>query len=412
MARTDLTTSPWRPRRVSVIASVSAVLIAGAAVGVASAAIPDTVTGLFHGCENKATGVVRLVDPALSGNLGRCITTAGVLQEIAVTWNQSGPTGAEGQPGAVGPTGPQGLPGLAGAPGAKGDTGPQGLAGQPGAKGDPGGQGPQGVAGLAGPKGDTGPKGDAGTQGPPGPAGKGVSDIADLNGVACDTGLPTQGVISVHVATDRSVTLQCDITTQETLSVTAQATDGATGSVTSTPVGIHCPSGPACTHDFGFDTVVTLTAAPDAPVSHFTGWGGDCSGNLTFTCTVTMNQARSVTAKFGLTPIYTLALQAQGQPANVPFYIAHGGGRLVASGLISPSDLVCAVDPNSPSTLVTCQGTFYAGEPVVVDVTTNSGRLQGVDCPGTLALSGNSARCTVSTGNDATVKAYWYATGP
>jgi hypothetical protein len=138
-------------------------MIAGAAAGVASAAIPDTGTGLFHGCENKATGVIRLIDPTLSGNLGHCITAAGVLQEIAVTWNQSGPAGAAGQPGATGATGAQGAPGVAGAPGATGDTGPQGLPGSPGAKGD------TGAAGVQGAKGDTGATGQ---QGIPGPAGR------------------------------------------------------------------------------------------------------------------------------------------------------------------------------------------------------------------------------------------------
>ena len=34
-----------------------------AASGVAFAAIPDSGTGTFHGCVNKATGLLRLIDP-------------------------------------------------------------------------------------------------------------------------------------------------------------------------------------------------------------------------------------------------------------------------------------------------------------------------------------------------------------
>ena len=140
----------WSPRRTSLIAAMSAVVLTGAAVGVASAAIPDTGTGVLHGCRNKATGVLRLVDPAMSGNLGHCITNAGILQEVAVTWSEAGPAGAAGPPGAVGPTGPQGAQGQ---PGATGAVGPQGLQGEPGA---PGSQGPKGDTGAQGPAGPVG----------------------------------------------------------------------------------------------------------------------------------------------------------------------------------------------------------------------------------------------------------------
>jgi len=131
---------PW----FAVIAAVSGVLITGVIVGVSSAAIPDAGTATFHGCENKATGVLRLIDPALSGNLGRCIATPGVLQELAVTWNQAGP---------------QGLPG---------NTGAKGSDGAPGAVGP---SGPPGADGQVGPRGPLGPKGDSGAQGPAGPSG-------------------------------------------------------------------------------------------------------------------------------------------------------------------------------------------------------------------------------------------------
>ena len=74
------------------------------------------------------------------------------------------------------------------------------------------------------------------------------------------------------------------------------AGDG-TGSVSSDPAGIDCPTD--CTEDYLEDTVVTLTATP-ASGSSFAGWTGDCSGSAS--CVVTMDQARSVTATFTLVP--------------------------------------------------------------------------------------------------------------
>jgi Collagen triple helix repeat (20 copies) len=124
-----------------VVAAFSAAILVAATVGIASAAIPDTGTLVFHGCRNKATGVVRLVDPSLSGNLGHCISSPGVLQELAFTFNQSGPAG---------PVGPAGASGAAGAPGPKGDPGPAGDPGEPGEQGPPGPLPPVNFASVSG----------------------------------------------------------------------------------------------------------------------------------------------------------------------------------------------------------------------------------------------------------------------
>ncbi|MEI6153075.1 MAG: DUF1566 domain-containing protein, partial [Deltaproteobacteria bacterium] len=68
------------------------------------------------------------------------------------------------------------------------------------------------------------------------------------------------------------------------------------GTVTSNPVGINC--GSDCSDNYSSGTSVTLTAVAYASSnSTFTGWSGDCSGNLT-TCTVTMNASKNVTANF------------------------------------------------------------------------------------------------------------------
>lgn len=81
-----------------------------------------------------------------------------------------------------------------------------------------------------------------------------------------------------------------------TLSVTR--TGG--GAVISDLAGINC--GPVCSTSLGYGTVVQLAAIAD-PGFTFAGWTGDASGNGT--ANLTMNAARSVTATFTGTAIYT-----------------------------------------------------------------------------------------------------------
>jgi hypothetical protein len=71
------------------------------------------------------------------------------------------------------------------------------------------------------------------------------------------------------------------------------------GTVTSDPAGINC--GYACSAEFDYGTLVTLTAVADTG-STFTGWGGACSG--TGDCVVTMDTAKSVTATFAIYRVY------------------------------------------------------------------------------------------------------------
>jgi hypothetical protein len=117
----------WRVSRRPVILSVavSAAVIAG--TGAALAAIPSHGTEVFHGCYSKTTGALRLIDPSAGQHCAP--------GELAVSWNQAGPTGpqgdrgprgAQGPNGNTGATGPQGPPGsgltFTGATGATGPT--------------------------------------------------------------------------------------------------------------------------------------------------------------------------------------------------------------------------------------------------------------------------------------------------
>jgi FG-GAP-like repeat/Divergent InlB B-repeat domain/FG-GAP repeat len=74
------------------------------------------------------------------------------------------------------------------------------------------------------------------------------------------------------------------------------------GNVTSAPAGINCGFfAAACTTVIPSGTSVTLTATPEAG-SYFAGWGGDGCSDVATTCTVSMTQAREISATFILGP--------------------------------------------------------------------------------------------------------------
>ena len=106
----------------------------------------------------------------------------------------------------------------------------------------------------------------------------------------------------------------CTVTINAAESVTATFVQDVTlsvsvtgsGSVTSSPAGINCPS--TCSMSVAPGTQVTLTATP-ADGSGFEGWGGACSGFDN--CVVTMSSAQSVTATFAQTQ-YTLNVSVAG----------------------------------------------------------------------------------------------------
>jgi hypothetical protein len=136
--------SPIRSRSLGTILGLCLALMLGT---IALAAIPGA-NGMITGCYRPETGRLRVIDAQAGKKCER--------GENQITWNQTGPQGVPGAAGAKGDPGPQGLPGVQGLPGA---IGPQGIPGTPGPKGDTGAQGP---------KGDTGPQGLPGAAGPKG----------------------------------------------------------------------------------------------------------------------------------------------------------------------------------------------------------------------------------------------------
>jgi alpha-tubulin suppressor-like RCC1 family protein len=103
--------------------------------------------------------------------------------------------------------------------------------------------------------------------------------------------------ISTMTATDGfGNSASTTVTVAQMLTLAAVRQGDGLGTVTSSPAGIAC--GPTCTASFVSDSQVTLTATAGVD-SIFTGWTG-CDSVSGATCTVTMSNARSVTAIFML----------------------------------------------------------------------------------------------------------------
>lgn len=152
-----------------------------------------------------------------------------------------------------------------------------------------------------------------------------------------------------------------------TLSVDASR---ASGTVVSTPAGISCPG--TCTANFDQGQVVTLTAQPGAS-SRLEGWGGECSGRDA--CSVTVDQAKSVTATFG--PRFRLLKTS-----------VAGKGKIVSS----PAGIAC---PGR------CSGQFEVDSKIILRAVPAKGyKLTGW----TGACKGRGG-CSVTLSNDATVRA-------
>ncbi|MFB3737963.1 MAG: choice-of-anchor L domain-containing protein [Candidatus Velamenicoccus archaeovorus] len=175
------------------------------------------------------------------------------------------------------------------------------------------------------------------------------------------------------------------LTTVTTHTLSVEVTGTGQGSVTSDPAGISCPGieGP-CSADFEEGTSVALTASA-AEGSAFVGWGGDCEGQTGDICTVTMDQDRSVTARF----------DELGNPPGAPTDVTAVAGN--ASAVVrwtAPADT-----GDSPIDLyrATCTATGDVEEPRSADTT--DGTATSVSVPG--LTNGTEYTCTVQAHNDA-----------
>jgi len=101
------------------------------------------------------------------------------------------------------------------------------------------------------------------------------------------------GTGTCTVTPTSATTVTATFTSSTTFGLTVSVAGAGTGTVTSTPAGLAC--GTVCSATFSSGTSVTLAAAPGAG-SAFAGWSGACSG--AGPCTVLIDQARAVTARF------------------------------------------------------------------------------------------------------------------
>jgi len=122
------------------------------------------------------------------------------------------------------------------------------------------------------------------------------------------------------------------------------------GTVTSSPAGINC--GATCSASYSNGTSVTLTAAA-ASGSTFAGWSGACSGTAA-TCSVSMTQARSVTATFNSSgSTFTLSVAKNGTGAGT----VSGGG--INCGTVCSASV--ASNTNVTLTAAAASGSTFAG---------------------------------------------------
>jgi len=149
-----------------------------------------------------------------------------------------------------------------------------------------------------------------------------------------------------------SGTSTCMLTVNSSLAVTASFVEPTlsvavtgSGTVTSAPAGINCPT--TCTATFPAGTKVTLTpkAASD---SAFTAWtGGGCTG--TAACTIALNSSQTVTATFQGFSLTASTLSpasvAAGGSATSTVTLTATGGFDVANVKLSCSSITPAVTP-------------------------------------------------------------------
>jgi PKD repeat protein len=124
---------------------------------------------------------------------------------------------------------------------------------------------------------------------------------------------------SEQVTCSKNVTVLPPATPTFPLTVSRQG--AGSGIVTSAPAGIDC--GSTCTADYPQGTLVSLTAQADAS-SLVVGWSGACSG--AGACNVTMDAARTVSARFDLrsftlyvnkTPLSSILGSVKSTPAGI-----------------------------------------------------------------------------------------------
>lgn len=175
----------FRSRAVRAVALVLACAAGAAGTSFAGSALTRTDTAVIQACEQKASGLVRIVPSS-----ARCTRS-----EIPISWNQAGPAGP---PGPAGPAGQDGADGKDGASVTVATL----AAGEGGCVG--------GGARISAANGDAVVcNGTNGKDGGDGKDGTSLASLDSLQGAACTTQSGDQGTVAVAVGADGTVTLHC-----------------------------------------------------------------------------------------------------------------------------------------------------------------------------------------------------------
>jgi hypothetical protein len=225
-------------------------------------------------------------------------------------------------------------------------------------------------------------------------------------GTACSTNIPTNTDITLTATPAAGHALQawggacsgsaatCTVGMKEARQVTASfvavptrhkvtvSTSGL-GTVTSQPAGILC--GRTCILELDAGTQVVLTATPDDG-QRLESWGGACAGTSGNRCTLTMSEARTVSASF------------VAQTANLALSLTVSGQGTVNS---QPVGLSCS-GGNSGN----CSASFAPGTQVVLSAVPAQGQV--LQAWGG-ACSGSAGSCTVGMSEARQVSAQFVA---
>jgi hypothetical protein len=150
--------------------------------------------------------------------------------------------------------------------------------------------------------------------------------------------------------------------------LTLSASVDGDGRMTSSPAGIDCAA--ACSKQFRAGTRVSLQAQPTTDASRFVGWGGACSG--TGPCTVTLDRAKSVTARFETS--FGLSVSTQGAGAGTVTGDGISCGNDCSASFVAGAEVVLQADAAPGSVFSRWEGDCSGSSPtcrVVMDATKN-----------------------------------------
>jgi hypothetical protein len=201
----------------------------------------------------------------------------------------------------------------------------------------------------------------------------------------------TEDCASCGINTDCNITVDGDKTCSVTFTITPpinyytitiSKTGTGSGTITSNPSGINC--GNDCSNGYSENTVVTLTATPDAGAM-VAEWIGDCVGcGTNANCNITMDKDKACTATFTIWPpinYYTITVSKTGT----------GSGTITSN----PSGINCGND---------CIETYNEKIVSIMTATPSSGSLFA-GWTGDCSACGTNSDCNIAMDKDKTCTA-------